>query len=251
VVFLDAMTFLISTWAEDLYRKKMQSILGEKELSRSGRTEFASVRVATRFGRKTTRMTITVTIEFHFHFHFTSLGKECVPNALIADVMRHVRTVIRSLMTPEGCIVAMDDATVVWKPKGSRQKRTRIEDRASVLLGLIGPKGVVDRIVAGDVGGGVSIISLISMEVIDRFVVSKSKIRSLCVSSVSGESILVGCDDGSVHLIGQNVPDRVVNLFELDGPASALRIVGQDLHIQQGWERKIVDWRGKESLAVA
>ena len=39
---------------------------------------------------------------------------------------------------------------------------------------------------------------------------------------MSGESILVGCDDGSVHIIGENVPNRVVGLFELDGPASAL-----------------------------
>ena len=52
-------------------------------------------------------------------------------------------------------------------------------------------------------------------------------------------------------MVGQNVPNRVVSLFELDGPASALRIVGQDLHIQQGWERKVVSWSGQNSLVTA
>ena len=84
------------------------------------------------------------------------------------------------------------------------------------------------------------------MQVEDRYLVGNSKVRSLCVSSMSGESILVGCDDGSVHIIGENVPNRVVGLFELDGPASALRVVGQDLHIQQGWERKVVSWKGEK-----
>jgi hypothetical protein len=52
-------------------------------------------------------------------------------------------------------------------------------------------------------------------------------------------------------MVGQNIPGRVVNLFELDGPASALRIIGQDLHIQQGWERKVVSWTGHPSLITA
>ena len=110
----------------------------------------------------------------------------------------------------------------------------RLEARASVLLGLVGPLGVVDKIVVGDVCGGINFISLSSMKVIDRYVVGGSKVRSLCASSMSGESILVGCENGGVFMVGSNVPNRVLNLFDLDGPASALKIVGQDLHIQQG-----------------
>jgi len=162
-----------------------------------------------------------------------------------------MRTVIRSMLTADGVVVAMDDATIVWKPRDGKQKRVRLDAKASVLLGLIGPIGVVDKIVVGDDYGGINFISLTSMEVLDRYVVGNSKVRSLCVSSISGESILVGCENGSVFMVGKNVPNRVVNLFELDGPASALRIVGQDLHIQQGWEKKIVAWDGKKSLLVA
>ena len=162
-----------------------------------------------------------------------------------------LRTVIRSMLTSEGSIVAMDDATIVWKPKIGRSKRARIEAPASVLLGLVGPNGRVDRVVAGDQYGGVSIINLFDMQVVDRYLVGNSKVRCLCVSSMSGESILVGCEDGSVHIIGDNVPNRVVGLFELDGPASALRVVGQDLHIQQGWERKVVSWKGEKEVLLA
>ena len=43
------------------------------------------------------------------------------------------------MLTSEGSIVAMDDATIVWKPKIGRSKRARIEAPASVLLGLVGP----------------------------------------------------------------------------------------------------------------
>ena len=155
------------------------------------------------------------------------------------------------MLTSEGSIVAMDDATIVWKPKIGRSKRARIEAPASVLLGLVGTNGRVDRVVAGDQYGGVSIINLFDMQVVDRYLVGNSKVRCLCVSSMSGESILVGCEDGSVHIIGDNVPNRVVGLFELDGPASALRVVGQDLHIQQGWERKVVSWKGEKEVLLA
>ena len=155
------------------------------------------------------------------------------------------------MLTSEGSIVAMDDATIVWKPKIGRSKRARIEAPASVLLGLVGPNGRVDRVVAGDQYGGVSIINLFDMQVVDRYLVGNSKVRCLCVSSMSGESILVGCEDGSVHIIGDNVPNRVVGLFELHGPASALRVVGQDLHIQQGWERKVVSWKGEKEVLLA
>ena len=162
-----------------------------------------------------------------------------------------MRTVIRSMVTAGGNVIAMDDFTIVWKPRDGKQKRVRIDACASVLLGLIGPNGLVDRVVVGDEYGGVNMILLSTMEVIDRFVVSQSKVRSLCSSSISGESILVGCENGSVFMVGRNVPNRVVNLFDLDGPASALRIVGQDLHIQQGWERKVFEWSGQKSLAFA
>ena len=165
--------------------------------------------------------------------------------------MRQFRAVIRSLVTQYGTLVALDDASIIWKQKGERERRLKIAAQASVLLGLIGPNGKIDRVVVGDDYGGVSFISIPEMDLIDRYVVGMSKIRSLCCSSISGESILVGCEDGKVHMVGQNVPDNKVTLFELDGPASALKVEGTNLHIHQGWNRKVVDWLGEKTLLVA
>ena len=157
-----------------------------------------------------------------------------------------MRTTIRSMITAEGCIIAMDDGTITWTPRRGGLKRVRLDAQASLILGLIGPKGKIDRVLVGYISGAVNIISLSQMTVIDRYVTGKSKVRSLCSSSISGECILVGCENGSVYLVGQNVPDRAVELFELDGPASAMRVVGQSLHIQQGWKRLTLDWTGEE-----
>ena len=150
------------------------------------------------------------------------------------------------MITAEGCIIAMDDGTITWTPRKGELKRVRLDSQASVILGLIGPKGRIDRVVVGDNSGTVNIISLPQMTVIDRYVTGKSTIRSLCASSISSECILVGCEDGRVCLIGQKIPDKVVELFELDGPASAMKVVGQSLHIQQGWKCLTMDWTGEE-----
>ncbi len=158
-----------------------------------------------------------------------------------------MRTVIRSMVIPSGNIVAMDDGTISWRKNRDRPRHCRIESQASVMLGLMGPMGNIDRIVVGDINGAVNVISLARMEVVDKFVVSDSTIRSLCSCSMSGESILAGCEDGGIHMVGPDVPGRTVRLFQLDGPASAIRVVGQSLHIQQGWERKILDWTGQST----
>lgn len=166
--------------------------------------------------------------------------------------MRGTRAVLRSMVTPDGCLTAMDDGSINWRPRGGGLIRARIEVLSSVLLGLKGPTGHIDRIVVGDRMGGITILSISDLSIIDKFMTKGSPILSLCSSSMSGESILAGCKNGQVFLVGANIPGRVIELFELEGPASALRVIGQNLHIQQGWERKIVDWKGKttESLAV-
>ena len=153
-------------------------------------------------------------------------------------------------MTRYGTLVALDDASIIWKQKGERERRLKLPAQASVILGLVGPNGRIDRVVIGDDYGGVSFVSIPGMELIERYVVGMSKIRSICCSSISGDSILVGCEDGKVIMVGHNVPNNMVLLFELDGPASALKVEGTNLHIHQGWERKVVDWLGEKTSMV-
>ena len=164
--------------------------------------------------------------------------------------MRQFRAVIRSLVTRYGTLVALDDASIIWKQKGERERRLKLAAQASVILGLVGPNGRIDRVVIGDDYGGVSFVSIPGMELIERYVVGMSRIRSFCCSSISGDSILVGCEDGKVIMVGHNVPNNMVLLFELDGPASALKVEGTNLHIHQGWDRKVVDWLGEKTSMV-
>lgn len=59
------------------------------------------------------------------------------------------RTIVRSLTTSDGTLVAMNDGTVVWKPIEGRPTRTVLEDLPTVLLALRGPMGPVDAAAVG------------------------------------------------------------------------------------------------------
>jgi len=69
VVSIVVMGFQISIWVEGHSVRKTPSILGEKDLSLLERTEFEFARVATRSGKRTTRMIRTLTTNT---FTFTS-----------------------------------------------------------------------------------------------------------------------------------------------------------------------------------
>ena len=86
------------------------------------------------------------------------------------------------MLTADGVVVAMDDAAIVWKPRDGKQRRVRLEARASVLLGLVGPLGSVDKIVVGDVYGGINFISLSTMEVVDRYVTTNDENSTIFTS---------------------------------------------------------------------
>ena len=47
------------------------------------------------------------------------------------------RVVIRSLVTPEGSLVAMDDGAIVWRPILGTKVQIKLEAIATVLLSLI------------------------------------------------------------------------------------------------------------------
>ena len=74
--YLLVMDFRTNIWVDVLLVKRMQSKLGAKEASLSGRTELESVRNATRDGRKIVRKIVIRTIDFHFHFHYKGLPNE-------------------------------------------------------------------------------------------------------------------------------------------------------------------------------
>ena len=87
---------------------------GEKVPSRLGKTEL-ELQSCYKVGRKTTKMNQThITDSLSL---FGCVQNECTPPAINSDVMRQMRTVIRSMLTADGVVVAMDDAAIVWKPE--------------------------------------------------------------------------------------------------------------------------------------
>ena len=79
------------------------------------------------------------------------------------------RVVIRSLVTPEGCLVAMDDGAIVWRPTHGTRTQIKLDAIATVLLALKGPTGCYDITAIGDSNGGITLLSLPRLEEIEKF----------------------------------------------------------------------------------
>ena len=68
------------------------------------------------------------------------------------------RVVIRSLVTNEGCLVAMDDGAIVWRPTHGTRSQFKMDAIATVLLAIKGPTEAYDIAAIGDAGGGVTLV---------------------------------------------------------------------------------------------
>ena len=155
------------------------------------------------------------------------------------------RTVIRSLVTNEGSIVAMDEGTIAWRPCIGTRTQTKLEALTTVLLAVKGPNERYDSVVVGDSSGGISVLSLPRLEKIDKFVVDGGIVRSVHAVSPNGHKFMAATQDGSVWIVGSEVPGRCVKLFKHSGPVTSLRIDGESIHIQSGWNRQTYDWCGE------
>ena len=134
------------------------------------------------------------------------------------------RVVVRSLVTPVGCLVAMDDGLIQWRPHVGINKRTKLDAIATVMVVLRGPSMSIETAVIGDANGGVTLISIPSMDVIDKFSVEGGVVRSMCTVSSSESSFLVATQSGQVWMVGEHVPGRRVHLFTHDGPITSMPV---------------------------
>jgi hypothetical protein len=154
------------------------------------------------------------------------------------------RVVIRSLVTQEGCLVAMDDGAIVWRPSHGNRSQIKLEAIATVLLALKGPTGHYDIVAIGDSTGGVTLLSLPRLETIEKFSIGGGIVRSITAVSNSVGKYLAATQDGSVWVIGAEVPGRTLHLFTHSGPITSLRLLGESIIIQSGWNRRTYDWTG-------
>jgi WD40 repeat protein len=145
------------------------------------------------------------------------------------------------MIVPSGYIVAMDDGYIIWNPRCGQKQKTKINALATALLGLFDPDGDIKTVVVGDNSGRVNLIDIGTMETICSFTTS-SPIRSICVSNLHNNSLIAGCDDGTVYLVGKDIPGGVRRILELEHPVSGVIMAGRILRISQGWETKEIEW---------
>lgn len=155
------------------------------------------------------------------------------------------RVVIRSLVTSEGSLVAMDDGSIAWRPHLGTRVQMKLGAVATVLLALKGPTGSYDVVAVGDATGCVSILTLPRLDIVDKFCIEGGIVRSIYAVSESSGKFLAAAQDGSVWVVGNDVPGRVVHLFTHTGPVTSLRVHGDCILIQSGWNRRTYDWTGE------
>jgi len=154
------------------------------------------------------------------------------------------RIVLRSLVTSDGCLTAMDDGMIIWRPTSGRRQQTKLESLATVLLAFKSMSNRLNSIVVGDNCGGIIHLSIPCLEVINRFELEGESIRSICSASESTQRLLVACQSGSIWMVGEQVPSRKVPLFQNDGPVTSIRVINNEIHLQSGWQRRVIDFTG-------
>ena len=111
------------------------------------------------------------------------------------------RVVVRSLVTPEGCLVAMDDGMIQWRPNDGTNKRAKLDAIATVMLVLKGPSSRIETAVVGDSNGGVTLLSLPNLELVDKFTTEGGIVRSMCTVSASETSFLAATQGRPVCMV--------------------------------------------------
>lgn len=156
------------------------------------------------------------------------------------------RIVLRSLVTSDGCLTAMDDGMIIWKPTLGRRQHTKLESLATVLLAFKNINNSLESIIVGDNCGGITHLSIPCLEVINKFNLEGESIRSICSASESTHRLLAACQSGSIWMVGDQVPSRKIHLFQNEGPITSIRVSQDEIHLQSGWQRRVLDFTGCE-----
>ena len=138
----------------------------------------------------------------------------------------------------------MDDGAIVWRPTHGLRSQIKLEAIATVLLAIKGPTETYDVVAIGDSTGGVTLLSLPRLETIQKFTIDGGIVRSITAVSNSVGKYLAATQDGSVWVIGTEVPGRTLHLFTHSGPITSLRLLEDSIIIQSGWNRRTYDWTG-------
>jgi hypothetical protein len=140
----------------------------------------------------------------------------------------------------------MDDGMIIWKPILGRRQQTKLDSLVTVLLAFKSNNNRLESIIVGDNSGGITHLSVPCLEVINKFNLEGESIRSICSASESTHRLLAACQSGSIWVVGDQVPSRKILLFQNEGPITSIRVSNNEIHLQSGWQRRVLDFTGCE-----
>ena len=163
---------------------------------------------------------------------------------LLTSCTMNERTIVRSLTTNEGVLVAMNDGLLAWKPTGGRPTRTMLDGLPTVLLAVRGPMGGVDTVAVGTADGHVLVMTLPRLETVTKFTLDAGSLRALTLVEEGTMTFLAGTQFGHVFFLDDAAQQRTQQLFSIEGPVSSLHLENDTVHVRSGWIHHVRSWDG-------
>ena len=153
--------------------------------------------------------------------------------------MRNNRTTVRSLVTTQGTFLAMSDGMVVWEATATR-RTLHLHTAATALLGVKEDNKSLSKLFVGDRLGQLHVIQLPTFVLQYTSTVSDAAIRAMCIDEDG--TLVVADAKGNIWTVASNGDSKL--LFETNRSISSIRIEGQTIRIQSGWEQCVYNLDG-------
>ena len=158
--------------------------------------------------------------------------------------------VVRSLVLQHGLLNAHISGDLCWWPTNGEVSIAHLPSAATVLLGLKGPNGEVERVAVGDVTGAITILSLPELHHVDVWNPHRTAVTSMAVEISTDENLrLITADaDGNVHMIGAGLPRKGILMRRVGKRITAIRIQKKVIILMSGWLRLTFERLGKFNI---
>ena len=153
--------------------------------------------------------------------------------------MRNNRTTVRSLVTTHGTFLAMSDGMVVWEATATR-RTLHLRTAATALLGVKEDNKSLSKLFVGDRLGQLHVIQLPAFVLEYTSTVSDAAIRAMCIDEDG--TLVVADEKGNIWSVGSKGDSKL--MFETNRSISSIRIEGQTIRIQSGWEQCVYNLDG-------
>jgi hypothetical protein len=133
----------------------------------------------------------------------------------------------------------MSDGMIVWEATANR-RTLHLRTAATALLGVKEDNQSLSKLFVGDRLGQLHVIQLPAFVLQYTSTVSDAAIRAMCIDE-DGTSVVADAK-GNIWTVGSNGDSKL--MFETNRSISSIRIEGQTIRIQSGWEQCVYNLDG-------